>query len=90
MRFDYYSFLVDLHGGKKEQEVLFHLLSYHQKEHAFYQTVAEHLEQHRSGLDHLGLQMAQVRRANPCSLFLADLFYLSYLIIGRAITTTDQ
>ncbi|KAI8336795.1 hypothetical protein BC941DRAFT_428093 [Chlamydoabsidia padenii] len=63
LRFDYYSFLVDLHGGKKEQEVLFHLLSYHQKEHAFYQTVAQHLESHRSGLDHLGIQMAQAARS---------------------------
>ncbi|CAO3592131.1 unnamed protein product [Absidia cylindrospora] len=63
MRFDYYSFLVDLHGGKKEQEVLFHLLSYQQKEHAFYETVAQHLEEHRSGLDELGLQMAQAARS---------------------------
>ncbi|KAI8092489.1 uncharacterized protein BX664DRAFT_259937 [Halteromyces radiatus] len=63
IRFDYYAFLVDLHGGKKEQEVLFHLLSYHQKEHAFYQQVAQHLEEHRSGLDHLGTQMAQAARS---------------------------
>lgn len=60
VRFDYYSFLIDLHGGKKEQEVLFHLLSYHQKEHAFYKTMADNMDQHQSGLDDLSTIMVEV------------------------------
>ncbi|CAO3614031.1 unnamed protein product [Cunninghamella echinulata] len=63
VRFDYYFFLVDLHGGKKEQEVLFHLLSYHQKEHAFYKTMANNLDQYQSGLDDLGSIMAEISKS---------------------------
>ncbi|CAO3598063.1 unnamed protein product [Absidia cylindrospora] len=59
VRFDYYNFLMDLNGGKKEQEVLFHLLTYQQREYDFYQSVAKNLAKWKPGLDELALLMAQ-------------------------------
>ncbi|KAI9318446.1 hypothetical protein BX666DRAFT_1928027 [Dichotomocladium elegans] len=61
-RFDYYSFLMDLHGGKKYQEILYHLLSYQQKQFAFYQTIASTLEPYKHGLDELAVVMADASR----------------------------
>ncbi|ORX54439.1 PH-domain-containing protein [Hesseltinella vesiculosa] len=60
--FDYRNYLLDLHGGKKEQEILFHLFTYHQKEHTFYQSVAELLQKHSPALDDMGKKMAEVSR----------------------------
>lgn len=62
VRFDYHSFLMDLHGGKKNQELLYHLFSYQQKQHAFYQTMAESLEPYKAGLDQLASLMADASR----------------------------
>ncbi|KAI7882916.1 ArfGap-domain-containing protein [Lichtheimia hyalospora FSU 10163] len=62
VRFDYHSFLMDLHGGKKNQELLYHLFSYQQKQHAFYQTMAESLEPYKVGLDQLASLMADASR----------------------------
>lgn len=59
VRFDYYNFLMDLNGGKKEQEVLFHLLTYQQREYDFYQSVAKNLNKWKPGLDELAVLMAQ-------------------------------
>ncbi|KAI8337490.1 hypothetical protein BC941DRAFT_425376 [Chlamydoabsidia padenii] len=59
VRFDYYNFLMDLNGGKKEQEVLFHLLTYQQREYDFYQSVAKNLAKWKPGLDELAALMAQ-------------------------------
>lgn len=61
-RFDYYSFLVDLHGGKKSRELLYHLLSYQQKEYAFYQSITNTLEANKPGLDELATMMADASR----------------------------
>lgn len=62
VRFNYYAFLVDLHGGKKEQEILYHLLSYQQKEYAFYQSVASAITPSKIGLDDLAAMMADISR----------------------------
>ncbi|KAI8066863.1 hypothetical protein BC940DRAFT_301732 [Gongronella butleri] len=62
-RFDYYTFMMDLHGGKKEQEVLFHLLTYYQKEHEFYHSASELLDKHRPGIDALSKTLGEVSRA---------------------------
>ncbi|KAI9303289.1 hypothetical protein BJ944DRAFT_183620 [Cunninghamella echinulata] len=58
-RFEYYNYLMDLNGGKKEQEILFHLLSYYQREYSFYQSVGKKLNQWKPGLDELASLMAQ-------------------------------
>ncbi|KAF7722213.1 hypothetical protein EC973_003533 [Apophysomyces ossiformis] len=62
MRFDYYNFLMDLHGGKKEKELLYHLLSHQQKEYGFYQSVSSSLALFKQGLDDLASMMAVASR----------------------------
>ncbi|KAI8139715.1 hypothetical protein BJV82DRAFT_563547 [Fennellomyces sp. T-0311] len=62
IKFEYLAFLNDLHGGKKNQEILYHLLSYQQKQYAFYQTVAAILEPSKQGLDDLASMLADVSR----------------------------
>ncbi|KAG0192310.1 hypothetical protein DFQ28_009536 [Apophysomyces sp. BC1034] len=62
MRFDYYNFLMDLHGGKKEQELLYHLLSLQQKEYGFYQSVSSNLALFKQGLDDMASMMAAASR----------------------------
>ncbi|GAN02797.1 hypothetical protein MAM1_0028c02244 [Mucor ambiguus] len=62
VRFDYYTFLRDLHGGKKEQEILYHLLNHHEKQYAYYQSVQKTLEPHKEGLDQLATIIAEASR----------------------------
>ncbi|KAI7855820.1 hypothetical protein BDC45DRAFT_567787 [Circinella umbellata] len=62
IKFEYLAFLKDLHGGKKSQEILYHMFSYYQKQYAFYNTVAELLEPSKPGLDELGAMMADISR----------------------------
>jgi hypothetical protein len=62
VRFDYYTFLRDLHGGKKEQEILYHLLNHHEKQYAYYQSVAKLLEPYKEGLDELANMIAEASR----------------------------
>lgn len=62
VRFDYYTFLRDLHGGKKEQEILYHLLNHHEKQYAYYQAVAKLLEPYKEGLDELANMIAEASR----------------------------
>ncbi|KAG0179665.1 hypothetical protein DFQ29_001833 [Apophysomyces sp. BC1021] len=59
IRFDYYTFLMDIQGGKKDKEVLYYLLSHEQKQFDFYQSVVADLEHMRPGLDSLAHFMAQ-------------------------------
>ncbi|KAI9491494.1 hypothetical protein BDB00DRAFT_978205 [Zychaea mexicana] len=61
-KFEYLAFLDDLHGGKKNQEIMYYLLSYYQKQFAFYQAVAASLEPAKPGLDGLASLMADVSR----------------------------
>ncbi|KAG1084634.1 hypothetical protein G6F42_021705 [Rhizopus arrhizus] len=62
VRFDYYTFLRDLHGGKKEQEILYHLLNHHEKQYAYYQSVQKTLEPYKQGLDQLATIIAEASR----------------------------
>ncbi|KAI8388914.1 uncharacterized protein BYT42DRAFT_251799 [Radiomyces spectabilis] len=62
IRFDYYAFLTDLHGGKKDQEVLYHLLTHQQREYTFYDSIARCLQPLKSGLDELGAIMQEASR----------------------------
>ncbi|KAI9249890.1 hypothetical protein BY458DRAFT_525315 [Sporodiniella umbellata] len=61
-RFDYYSFLTDLHGGKKTQEILYHLLHHHEKQYAFYHETCKTLERHKQGLEDVAGYIAQASR----------------------------
>lgn len=61
-RFDYHAFLTDLNGGKKHQEIMYHLLSYQQKEFAFYQSIASEIAPYKHGLDTLANLMADLSR----------------------------
>ncbi|CEP17204.1 hypothetical protein [Parasitella parasitica] len=62
VRFDYYSFLRDLHGGKKEQEILYHLLNHYEKQYMYYQDVEKTLEPYKQGLDNLATIIAEASR----------------------------
>ncbi|KAI8095641.1 hypothetical protein BDF21DRAFT_489137 [Thamnidium elegans] len=62
VRFDYYTFLRDLHGGKKEQEILYHLLNLYQKQYSFFHDVHKTLEPHKQGLDELAIMIAEASR----------------------------
>ncbi|KAI9265189.1 hypothetical protein BDA99DRAFT_508001 [Phascolomyces articulosus] len=61
-KFEYLAFLNDLHGGKKSQEIIYHMFSYYQKQFAFYQTISSLLEPSKAGLDELGTMMADISR----------------------------
>ncbi|KAI7893934.1 uncharacterized protein EV154DRAFT_500470 [Mucor mucedo] len=62
VRFDYYTFLRDLHGGKKEQEILYHLLNLYEKQYSFFHDVHKTLEPHKQGLDELAYMIAEASR----------------------------
>lgn len=63
VRFDYYSFLRDLHGGgKKEQEILYHLLNLYEKQYSYFQNVSKTLEPHKQGLDELAIMIAEASK----------------------------
>ncbi|KAI9280879.1 hypothetical protein BC943DRAFT_363275 [Umbelopsis sp. AD052] len=49
-RFDYHAFMQDLHGGRKENDVLRYLTNYYEKQYTFYQTVASELGLNRNEL----------------------------------------
>ncbi|KAI8997151.1 hypothetical protein BDB01DRAFT_845831 [Pilobolus umbonatus] len=52
-RFDYLSFLMDLHGGKKENDILFYLTRHSMKEFDFYKSIAQKIEHEKTGLNEL-------------------------------------
>lgn len=62
VRFDYYAFMQDLHGGRKEQEVLHYLASYFEKQYVFYQSVAQSISDLKPGLDQLAQNVADSTR----------------------------
>ncbi|KAI8875953.1 ArfGap-domain-containing protein [Backusella circina FSU 941] len=62
IRFDYYSFLMDLHGGKKQQEILYHLSSHYEEQYHHYQSTAKTLAAFKEGLDALGNIMQEASR----------------------------
>ncbi|OAD68231.1 hypothetical protein PHYBLDRAFT_173236 [Phycomyces blakesleeanus NRRL 1555(-)] len=62
IRFDYYNFLVDLHGGKKEQEMLFNLVRNQQEESSFYQFISSGVIPHKEALDNVATLMEEAAR----------------------------
>ncbi|KAG2227924.1 hypothetical protein INT45_011947, partial [Circinella minor] len=62
IRFDYYAFLTDLHRGKKETELLYHLFSLQKRNHTYYTIVAQNLEKNKSGLDHVAELIANASK----------------------------
>ncbi|KAI9007440.1 hypothetical protein CLU79DRAFT_800730 [Phycomyces nitens] len=62
IRFDYYNFLVDLHGGKKEQEMLFNLVRNQQEESSFYQLISSGVIPHKEALDNVASLMEEAAR----------------------------
>ncbi|KAI9477980.1 MAG: hypothetical protein EXX96DRAFT_504073 [Benjaminiella poitrasii] len=62
VRFEYFAFLKDLHGGKKEQEILYHLLNHHEKQYAFFQSVSKTLLPYKAGLDEIASKVAEASR----------------------------
>jgi hypothetical protein len=63
VRFDYYSFLRDLHGGgKKEQEILYHLLNLYEKQYSYFQNVSKTMEPYKEGLNELAIMIAEASR----------------------------
>lgn len=61
-RFDYYTFLRDLYGGKKEQEILYHLLNLYEKQYSYFYNAQKTLEPHKQGLDDLATLIAEASR----------------------------
>lgn len=57
-RFDYSTYLSELHGGAKDQEIIYHLANYCEKCFAFYHTAATGLSELRPNLDQLRNKMA--------------------------------
>ncbi|KAI9256419.1 hypothetical protein BDA99DRAFT_484798 [Phascolomyces articulosus] len=62
IRFDYYTFLTDLHRGKKETELLYHLFSLQERQNAYYSNVAQNLEKKKQGLEHVAGLIATASR----------------------------
>ncbi|CEP16416.1 hypothetical protein [Parasitella parasitica] len=52
-RFDYLGFLLDVHGGKKENEILFCITDHTIRDFNYYESIANKIESEKSGLDDL-------------------------------------
>ncbi|KAI8149770.1 hypothetical protein BJV82DRAFT_589199 [Fennellomyces sp. T-0311] len=62
MRFDYHAFLTDLHRGKKETELLYHLLTLQERQHAYFTSIAQSLDHRKPGLQHVAGLIADASR----------------------------
>ncbi|CAG8528366.1 5193_t:CDS:2 [Acaulospora colombiana] len=58
-RFDYYAYMQDLHGGRKDQEILYHLTNFAEKHFAFFQLTAVGMQSVKPGLDKLAVYVAE-------------------------------
>ncbi|CAG8734416.1 7352_t:CDS:2, partial [Racocetra persica] len=61
-RFDYYAYMQDLHGGRKDQEILYHLTNFAEKQFAFYQQTAMSIQNLKPGLDKLAVDVAETTK----------------------------
>jgi hypothetical protein len=52
-RFDYLGFLLDLHGGKKENEILFHITDHTIRDIDYFEAIANKIEPEKPGLNEL-------------------------------------
>lgn len=62
IRFDYYTFLMDLHCGKKDTELLYHLLNLQQKQHSYHAAMSDILDSSSSGLQAFASLIADASR----------------------------
>ncbi|RGB42004.1 hypothetical protein C1646_684264 [Rhizophagus diaphanus] len=61
-RFDYYAFMQDLHGGRKDQEILYHLTNFAEKQFAFFQQTALNIQSLKPGLDKLAVDVDEATK----------------------------
>lgn len=61
-RFDYLGFLFDLHGGRKENEILFHITDHTIRGLGYYESVASKIEPEKPGLNELIALMTENSR----------------------------
>ncbi|CAG8719770.1 1303_t:CDS:2, partial [Funneliformis mosseae] len=61
-RFDYYAYMHDLHGGRKDQEILYHLTNFAEKQFAFFQQTAGGIQSLKPGLDKLAVDVAEATK----------------------------
>ncbi|CAI2171027.1 3349_t:CDS:2 [Funneliformis geosporum] len=61
-RFDYYAYMQDLHGGRKDQEILYHLTNFAEKQFAFFQQSAGGILSLKPGLDKLAVDVAEATK----------------------------
>ncbi|KAL9545937.1 hypothetical protein MBANPS3_006898 [Mucor bainieri] len=52
-RFDYLGFLLDVHGGRKENEILFCITDHTMRDFNYYESIAAKIEPEKTGLDEL-------------------------------------
>ncbi|OZJ06963.1 hypothetical protein BZG36_00070 [Bifiguratus adelaidae] len=62
VRFDYHTYMQDLHGGRKEQEVLYHLTNHFEKQYDFFQTVAAAVGKYKPGLEKVHEEMLEATK----------------------------
>ncbi|CAG8653164.1 11959_t:CDS:2, partial [Acaulospora morrowiae] len=61
-RFDYYAYMQDLHGGRKDQEILYHLTNFAEKQFAFYQQTSTGIQSLKPALDKLAVYLAETTK----------------------------
>lgn len=61
-RFDYYAYMQDLHGGRKDQEILYHLTNFAEKQFAFFQQTALNIQSLKPGLDKLAVDVDEATK----------------------------
>lgn len=61
-RFDYLNFLLDLHGGKKENEILFHITDHTIRDFDYYEKIANKIELEKPHLNELVQLMTESSR----------------------------
>ncbi|CAJ0886275.1 14520_t:CDS:2 [Entrophospora sp. SA101] len=63
-KFDYYAYMQDLHCGRKDQEILYHLINFAEKQFTFYQLTATGILDMKPGLDKLSIDVAEAAKEN--------------------------
>ncbi|CAG8499105.1 13175_t:CDS:2 [Ambispora leptoticha] len=61
-RFDYYAYMQDLHGGRKDQEILYHLTNFAEKQYVCYQQTAANIQYLKPGLDKVAAAVAEAAK----------------------------
>ncbi|KAG9304459.1 hypothetical protein G9A89_020023 [Geosiphon pyriformis] len=61
-RFDYYAYMQDLHGGRKDQEILYHFTNFAEKQYFCYLQTASGIQTLKPGLEKLALNVAEAAK----------------------------